>query len=366
MIRGKSANLGLPKTENMQEEFSRYVASLLYQHQQLSIPGLGSFELAHEPALVDQVQGQVGPPSKKVSFNANLVMDDGLLVAKVQEMEALDAVAADAWIREAVDAIKKKLERREIVELPGVGRFYRNFEQQLQFVADQQNFNPDAYGLQPVQAYPVSRRPQEGLTAKTTAGTPITSPSPPPASAASVSSSISSLFQRYLPYIGAIAFILVAVALYFLFIRPDPPAAPDPTVGLPEERLNTSPSRTIPDEETAELSPDQPGDDPEAMETIPAEEDMDTEAPTLAPTEHTAVIAVGLFGSESNVQRLVSKLFDAGFNAYTGKEGSLTRVGVQLRYEEEEDLQRTLRDVQEQFEESAFILYQDGERLERE
>ena len=100
----------------------------------------------------------------------------------------------------------------------------------------------------------------------------------------------------------------------------------------------------------------------ETEPSVPTDE-VDTEAPTLAPDEHTAIIAVGLFGNEDNVQRLVQQLNEEGFAPTTTKEGKLTRVGVAVRYTEDGELQKTLNDLRRMHTESAFIMYRDGKKV---
>ncbi len=349
----------------MQEDFSRYLSTLLYQHDRLSIPGLGSFELTYEPAMIDQIQGQVAPPSKAVAFNPNLVMDDGLLVELVSQEQQLSAIEAKAWVEQQVEVIKSNLAQRQIVELAGVGRFFRNIKQELQFVTDKENYNLEAYGLASVAASPVARH---GTAARTTTSTASAAAKKEAESAkrasttytnTAVSTSISGWFQRNLALIAVLSVFIVGFALYFLFLRPKAQQATDPTADIPTERLNASPSK---EEPNAEVPPAIAEADPE---NSPTDNNLDTEAPTIGPDEHSAVIAVGLFQNVDYVERLVEKLYAAGFEAYTAKENDLTRVGVMVRYEEESELEDALREVKAEFESSAFIMIKDGNQVER-
>lgn len=339
----------------MQEALGRYLSELLFQQDQLAIPGLGTFELRPEPALVDQVQGQVGPPRRKLSFNAQRVLDDGKLVEYIARQRNITTGQAQEWLDKVLRQIKDALNEQEMVTLPGVGRLYRDYEKQVRFLTDNTNFNLDAYGLQPVAAEVIGRVPEPAAPAppKPTAPAP---PSP------GVAAGISDWFQRNLPWIAILSVVIVAVAIFFLFILPRFKPAPDPTASVPRERLNTSPSR---DSETASPQEGREEEDElDAAEEAEAEGPPDTEAPTPAPDEHTAVIAVGLFSNKNYAERLVRRLAESGYNPVAEPEGGNTRVGILVRYSDEAGLRTELRNIQREWEDSAFVLSIDGVRQE--
>jgi nucleoid DNA-binding protein/cell division septation protein DedD len=355
----------------MQEELGKYIAELLYRHDRLNIPGLGSFELSHAPALVDQVQGQVSAPAKAVRFNENLVMDDGILVAYLQRQNDWTLMTAQNWLRTRVDGIKKSLSQKEIVELPGVGRFFRNFEHQLQFVAESENFNIETFGLQAVKGQLIQRSREEKIpAAKPTTNYvphPASIPSSPSAGAKAdqVAGGIAKWFQGNLIWLLGLSFAVIAVAVYLLFFRPGP-EAPDPIADVPQERLNASPSKSTPLTPEEDTSVDNAADTKDIPAAAPPEEkatDRDTEAPTVAQDEHTAVIAVGLFGNPDNVQKLMQQLSEDGYAPISRKEGKNTRIGVSVRFANEAELQQLLREIRRDYAKNAFLLSRDGESL---
>lgn len=344
----------------MLNTFSQYLRELLFIHDSFALPGLGSFVCSPAPALVDQVQGQVSAPAKQISFNEQLVLDDGLLHAFVAKQQAYSLEEAQAWVGNQIAEIKAALDRKEIVELPGVGRFFRNFEQQLQFVAEHENFNTNAFGLMPVRATLVSRTSAEKEMAAA-AATGAKTKMPPITENTVLAPTAGFNWQKNLWWILLIGVLLIGVLLFqFIgpYATPTPPTdATELADDLPEERLNMSPSKDVEDS-TATTIIDEPEIAPE--EETPT---IDTEAPTLAPNEHSAVIAVGLFGNVDNVERLIQTLSEQGFAPTTFKEGKLTRVGVTVRYERESELQRELRELRKLHTESAFVLFKDGKRL---
>jgi len=345
----------------MREELSQHIATLLYANNRLNIPGLGSFELSHAPALVDQVQGQVSPPAKAVRFNDNLVMDDGILTNYLVARQRWTLAQAKAWIEQEVAAIKGALDRREIIELPGVGRFFRNFEQQLQFVAENQNFNTDAYGLRPVAITAIPRSAAEKSAVVPPPKPPIRPAAPPTPSPAA---NVAHWLAPYRWWFAGLAGLLVLVAAVLAF-WPTEESTNATLADVPRERLNASPSRDLADANPSPDSPAASGQTRADTPTAPATEPTDTEAPTLAPEEHSAIIAVGLFGNPDNVQKLLAKLAQQGYSPVSTQEGNNTRVGVSVRYETEAELQKTLTELRRSHAKNAFILERDGKRVKK-
>ena len=356
----------------MQQELSKYLEELLFYHDRLSVPGLGTFELSHAPALIDQIQGQVSAPAKSIRFNANLVMDDGVLIDFIQERLGWSLSQTKKWVADQVAEINAALDRKEIVELPGVGRFFRNFENQLQFVAENVNFNLDSFGLQTVAGQLVPRVEAEKIPAlKKKLPNTATATA---ASTATPKQDLTSFIASNLTWVLAGVLVLVVAMVYLFYPRKVAETPVDENIAnLPQERLNASPSR-VPDEETAPAPSNEDGTiNPltDAKENVASPEEpldtetseIDTEAPTLAPEEHDAVIAVGLFGNPDNVQRLLEQLSKDGYAPISRPENGNTRVGVSIRYQEERELRNILREIRDKYASSAFILTRDGEEV---
>jgi hypothetical protein len=151
------------------------VASLLFENNSVSLPGLGSITTQYQSATIDHVQGKISSPAKALTFDTNLVLDDGLLAeTAARRYEVPLHIAAEA-VTDYVRGIQNTLDRREMFELSGVGRLYRDFEQKIQFISDENNFNPESYGLPTVQYYPVVRRTAQEAASPTPAPSPCRS-----------------------------------------------------------------------------------------------------------------------------------------------------------------------------------------------
>ena len=110
----------------MSIDISKSIAGLLYIRDSVIIPNLGGIIAAYHPAYIDHVQGQIMPPSKKLSFNENLVINDGVLVGYIQNDNGITASEAENEIAGFVSRLKEKLDQKEIVFFPEIGRLYKD------------------------------------------------------------------------------------------------------------------------------------------------------------------------------------------------------------------------------------------------
>ena len=331
------------KTAIMQMDIGTYIGELLYRHDAVALPGLGTFVNTYRPAVVDQVKGELHPPGRGATFNPNLVADDGLLLKHLQNSHQLDFNAAKTEIQQYVEEVKTALGRQEIIDFPEVGRLYQDYEKNLQFLPDNTNFSLEAYGLPMVEAYPVARP-------RATAAS---------ASAASVSPSTRPATTNYV-LIGAIAagVAVILVAGYFLLFN-EAPQDKSALLPVPASRVNVSPSdqKGSDTDSTVKEEGAQPQPPAAAEEESTADEaDWGDEVPTPSPDQKRLIIIIGAFGNQKNVSRLVDEIYDAGYEPYTEKSGSLTRVGVQKAYRRAEEVDRALQDVRNRFNTDAKLI----------
>ncbi len=330
----------------MEMDIGSYIGALLYEQDTVALPSLGSFESAYKPAVIDQVQGELHPPGKSIAFNANLVTDDGLLRGYIMKKHGLSVTEAKQMLDNYVQEVKEAIDRREIVVFPEVGRLYKDYEQNLQFLADSTNFEMQSYGLPTVSFYPIARSAHHKTTGKKTAATATVPESDPGGR----------LNTGLVAVIGA-AVVVVGVALYFLAFGAG---------GQGEESLHPVPASRVnirPGEDTQaagaqeeRLADDRAGLSADTLEQGPVPPaDSDTEEPTAAPGQKSYVIIIGVFGNPKNVQRLIDDIYDAGYEPYTEKAGDLTRVGVQRTYKTEADIEAAIADVRNRFTKDAKL-----------
>lgn len=325
----------------MEMDIGNYIGSLLYENKTVALPELGSFETAYQPAVIDQVQGALHPPGKSITFNTNLVADDGLLVGRIQERHGLSGTDAAQMLERYISEVKQAIDRREIVVFSKVGRLYKDYENNLQFLPDGNNYDAASYGLPTISFYPVARsaRPQpvkDGVKKNTTRTAVPTS---------------GQATNNGLIAVIAASVVVVGVAVYFLVFGLDngQEQAMQP---VPTSRVNVRPGDDAPLADTeADTSSDQ-----EESNDLPREPAAsDTEQPTPVPGQQSYVIIVGVFGNPDNVKALIDDIYDAGYEPYTEKAGTLTKVGVQRTYRSEAEIEAAIKDVRKRFAEDAKL-----------
>lgn len=98
----------------MSIDMNSLIADLLYEQDTVIIPGLGAIIASYQAAEIDQVQGQIVPPTKKVSFNKNLTLDDGLLIASAQDKYQLSTSEVKKAVKYYVQEIQEGLEKEKL------------------------------------------------------------------------------------------------------------------------------------------------------------------------------------------------------------------------------------------------------------
>ena len=339
------------------------IGELLYEYNSVIIPGVGGFVAKYKEAAIDQLQGVVSPPSKELNFNTNLVLNDGILVNHVKNKHQLAYEEARTVVDEFVEQLKEALENGQKVVIPLVGELYKDYRNNIQFRAEQNNFNTDSYGLPSVQFYPVIRE-KVVLEDKEPA---VISPAPLVTNSSDDwLDKIAAWFQAYLLPIAVLALLFVSFGLYFILRDPPPPNADTATTDE-ELRINQKPSTkkdthtSLTDEITEE---DENSDFENEVRTLyEGEDDSDategisnTEGITTAPNQKSCVIIIGGFGDKRNAARQTKVIYEAGYEAYTDKKKSLHRVGIIFNCEDPAEVNKMLKYAQRKFDKRAWLL----------
>ncbi|MEZ5038627.1 MAG: SPOR domain-containing protein [Saprospiraceae bacterium] len=343
----------------MEIDVGSCIETLLYDNESVSIPGLGAIVSHYQSAVIEPVQGAVHPPSKSLEFNENLVMDDGLLLNLIVEKYGLTRSEVEKIITNYVADVKAAIKRKEFVVFSNVGRLYQNYEGKYQFLPDDTNFNTDSFGLSSVQFYPIIRHNRPVLT---TAQTKSNSKS---FSVGGVlSGNIADWFQRNLAAFITLAIIVVTVGIWLL-VAHKPANENDILSIVPKDRVNISPSELEggPDnlKEVDEEESNQSLDETNPAVAKATEEPTnstpeETEGITPNPKQTYALIAIGAFGSQENVERLIKKVYEEGYEPFTRKIGNLTQVGVQVPYDDQAEVNMALQAVRKKFDNKAKIV----------
>lgn len=320
----------------------KYIQQILTEQNELIVPGLGSFTKTEKTPEIMHIESKMTPPGSLIGFNSNISLNDGVLERYISEKENISNDEAKVAIANFVSHLWARLHKKEFVNLSGIGRLYEDFEQNLQFLPDKSNLNKSSYGLPEVEAKPV-------LQHKTADDKKIATTTTISASVKG-KSTFATWIRKNLIWILSTGLIIAMTCVLIIFLYPDP----TPGKKLEDDRINVSPEY-INNEDKGTVRMD--GDEP-----VYIEEDND-EATTGGEIEMEKVARLGVakLSKKANVDNLVQKLYEEGFQPYTEKIDNLTRVGILLTYDKEEDVVKTLEQIRKKFAPDAEILSLDGE-----
>ena len=334
---------------------------MIYDHKSLIIPGFGGLLTSYRASTIDHVQGLLYPPSRTLRFDKNLHVNDGILINHLIEAADITKEEAEKAVARFVSFANERLEKREILVLPGIGRLYKDYEGRIQFLQASTNFNQDAYGLSSVQYYPILRNSE---TAAREA--PLPDSLSPGAISVERNKSWASLksSQSLIPL--AAGFLLIAAAVSFLFLQPDSPLSINQPLTLPvsEKRINKKPSEVTSmslidshnsRQNTSSFTPDEV--DESTLEETPM---IDPEIIELGPSRRKGIVIIGSYKYQRSIQKMADKVVDQGFNVYQQKIGNkgIVRVGAQFAYEDRADFNHKVKIIRENIEDRAWILSQ--------
>ena len=341
--------------------------TLLMEEGRVCLPGIGTLLVEAQPALVSLMEGRASPPSKYVSFNANLVTDDGRLRQESGAGEQVDAY---------LQSIRSNLAEDRPFNLPGIGKLYRRGRDEIRFIPGASNLSKASYGLPIVEVRPVIRK--ERLSPAAQGGAAAvrnrhrSTPAERAPTRATSSPKVRSLQWPW--YLAGVAGILLAIFLVFRLAGTIGLLLEDedqPLSAVPPERLNVSPSAerpapaTPPPTDARDVKPTPPPrinvapGTPTESTAVPSPTTPQAADPPPAG-ENVAIIVIGLFGRERNVRKQTGRLEAAGYTPYTDKDGRNTRVGLTVRYRTDTELQRVLADVRARYTPEAFVMRVNG------
>ena len=138
-------------------ELSKHIESLLLDNDCVIVPELGGFIAHYQSAYYVEEERIFIPPTRKVGFNPQLTMNDGLLAQSFMQVYHLDYSDAMNRISEKVDFLKSALYKGEVVELHGIGALHYNIYDEYEFHSTESGLlSPSLYGLDAFAMPPLS------------------------------------------------------------------------------------------------------------------------------------------------------------------------------------------------------------------
>lgn len=142
----------------MPMNIANHIQELLYRYECVILPGFGAFLSQKQSAYIDQDTQTFQPPKKVVSFNRQLIKNDGLLANYISQAQKISYNEALAEISGFVEKIESSLRSDKQVELANIGTLYSKAENILQFEPAQNvNYLTDSFGLASYKTVEVQR-----------------------------------------------------------------------------------------------------------------------------------------------------------------------------------------------------------------
>ncbi|WP_299250929.1 SPOR domain-containing protein [uncultured Cytophaga sp.] len=136
----------------------KYIAELIGNHECVIVPGLGAFVAQASSAEIHPITHKFTAPSRTLSFNAQIKVNDGLLAAEISRKEGISFSEALTSIDEYVKYFNTSLSVLKHYNCVGIGRFFYNSGGKLEFEPEFAiNFSSDSFGLPDFVFKPIDR-----------------------------------------------------------------------------------------------------------------------------------------------------------------------------------------------------------------
>lgn len=129
---------------------SKMIAELILDHDEVSLPGIGTFIAEYTGASFSDKGFTINPPYRKLSFRSREKSSD-LLVDFYSSSNGIEKSEARKVITSFVAEMKDILLKKKVMVFPGLGRLRATKENILFFVPDEElDIYPEGFGLTPV------------------------------------------------------------------------------------------------------------------------------------------------------------------------------------------------------------------------
>ena len=142
------------------------IEKLLYFHECVTVPNFGSFLVSNTKAKIDFKRGKFISPKRKVSFNALIKQNDGILAKYISSNQNVSYKYALEEIDEKIKIWFQKIKIDTLI-FKNIGEFYLNTENKICFQAyNTENFSHNFYGLEDFNRLPLNESELKIITNK--------------------------------------------------------------------------------------------------------------------------------------------------------------------------------------------------------
>ncbi len=141
----------------MIEELARHIKALLADNDCVILPELGGFVIQRIPACHIPEENMFVPPCRKVTFNTQLSLNDGLLVQAYMQAYDTGYPKASRMVDNAILALRNLLAQNGEAKLQGIGTLRVTLDGRIEFMPeDREIFSPTLYGFCAFEMFPLS------------------------------------------------------------------------------------------------------------------------------------------------------------------------------------------------------------------
>ena len=139
-------------------KISSYIFELLQSHDCVIVPNFGALVARNISAKISADGSKIFPPNKELSFNKNLVKNDGLLINAISSNENISYEGAEKKITNWVRRTNKKLEKQRYIQIKNIGSISLENTKYV-FVPNQNSvFLKSSYGFNSIDSSQITRR----------------------------------------------------------------------------------------------------------------------------------------------------------------------------------------------------------------
>lgn len=129
---------------------ARMITELIADHDQVGLPGVGTFVAEVVPATFSDKGYTINPPYRRLSFHPSRT-EDRLLADFYAASNGISKEAAEVYLKQFLQELKTVLKERKTIVLPGLGRLRATVENNFFFVPDADlDIFPDGFALKPL------------------------------------------------------------------------------------------------------------------------------------------------------------------------------------------------------------------------
>lgn len=148
----------------MHMDLAPFIKNLLYRYDCVILPGFGGFITTYQSAHFHPVTHTFFPPSKKIGFNSQLTLNDGLLATEISFHFKISQEAAQEKVAKYIQELRHEISKGATSDLIEIGRFKLNEEGNIRFIpAEKVNFLTESFGMGTFRS-PAILRPTEPVT----------------------------------------------------------------------------------------------------------------------------------------------------------------------------------------------------------